>query len=98
VDGAKLWSDGPDWILDESKCPPNIVTKASDMSEAEKKVLQELCVVGVETNNVLETVVSKFELCKALRIFGWVISFLNNCRNPSTKITSAITTDEVVKL
>ena len=56
VDGDKLWSDGPDWISDESKWPPNIVTKASDMSEAEKKVLRELSAVGVETNDVLETV------------------------------------------
>ena len=56
VDGAKLWSDGPDWLSDESKWPPNIGTKASDMSEAEKKVLRELSAVGVETNDVLETV------------------------------------------
>ena len=98
VDGAKLWSDGPDWLSDESKWPPNIVTKASDTSEAEKRVLRELSAVGVETNDVLETVLSKFELCKALRIFGWVIRFRNNCRNPSTKVTGAITTDEVVKL
>jgi hypothetical protein len=62
VDGATLWSDGPDWLSDESKWPPNIVTKASDMSEAEKKVLRELSAVDVETNDVLETVLSKFEL------------------------------------
>ena len=98
VDGAKLWSDGPDWLSDESKWPPNIVTKASDTSEAEKRFLRELSAVGVETNDVLETVLSKFELCKTLRIFGWVIRFRNNCRNPSTKVTGAITTDEVVKL
>ena len=50
VDGAILWCYGPEWLADESKGPPKIVTKASEISDAEKKVLQELSAVGVETN------------------------------------------------
>ena len=50
VDGAILWCYGPEWLADESKWPPKIVRKASEISDAEKKVLQELSAVGVETN------------------------------------------------
>ncbi len=96
VNGANLWCNGPDWLSDESKWPPEIVTKASVTSEVEK-VLRELSAVSIETTPFLETVLDKFDLCKALRIFVWVTHFINNCRNTPTKITGAVTTDEVMK-
>ena len=34
VDGARLWCQGPDWLSDESRWPPKLVTKASDVSRS----------------------------------------------------------------
>ena len=42
VDGARFWCQGPDWLSDESRWPPKLVTKASDVSDAEKRVLREM--------------------------------------------------------
>ena len=65
VNGAKLWCNGRHWLSDEIKWPPEIVTKASVTSEVEK-VLRELSAVSIETTPFLETVLDKFDLCKAL--------------------------------
>ena len=96
VTTAELWWNGPPWLADPSKWPPQIVTKASEMSNAERKVQRELSVVGVEDKNYLDTILSKFGLRKALRIFGWVSRFIHNSRNPSKEIDGAMTTDEVL--
>ena len=96
VTTAELWWNGPPWLVDPSKWPPQIVTKASEMSDAERKVQREFSVVGVEDRNYLDTILSKFGLRKALRIFGWVSRFIHNYRNPSKKIDGAMTTDEVL--
>ena len=96
VTTADLWWNGPPWLADLSKWPPQIVTKASEMSDAERKVQRELSVVGVEDRNYLDTILSKFGLRKALRIFGWVSRFIHNSRNPSKKIDGAMTTAEVL--
>ena len=53
VNAANLWWNGPDWLSDETKWPPKIVTKASDVSDAERKVQREVSAVGVEMNAFL---------------------------------------------
>lgn len=58
-------SNGPDWLSDEIKWPPNIVMKACDMSEAVKKVLR-TCLQLVLFFILL--LLSKFDLCKAVVI------------------------------
>ena len=55
VTTAELWWNGPPWLADPSKWPPQIVTTASEMSDAEKKVQRELSVVGVKDRNYLDT-------------------------------------------
>ena len=96
VDGARLWCQGPDWLSDESRWPPKLVTKASDVSDAEKRVLREMSAVAVEASTS-DNIIEKFELCKALRIVGWVTRFINNCRKVSTYAFGTITTDEIMK-
>ena len=93
---AELWWNGPPWLADPSKWLPQIMTKASEMSDTERKVQRELSVVGVKNRNDLDTMLGKFTLHKALRIFGWVSWFIHNSRNPSKKIDGAMTTDEVL--
>ena len=96
VTAAELWWKGPTWLAHPSKWPPQIVTKASEISDGERKVQRELSVVGVEVSNYFDTILSKFGLGKAIRIFGWVSRFIHNSRNPSKKIDGAMTTDEVL--
>ena len=96
VTAAELWWKGPTWLAHPSKWPPQIVTKASEMSDGERKVQRELSVVGVEVSNYFDTILSKFGLRKAMRIFGWVSRFIHNSRNPSKRIVGAMTTDEVL--
>ena len=52
--------------------------------------------VGVEVSNYFDTILSKFGLRKAMRIFGWVSRFIHNSRNAFKKIDGAKTTDEVL--
>ena len=46
VIGAQLWWNGPSWLADPTKWPPEVVTEPSPESAAERKVQQELFVVG----------------------------------------------------
>ena len=96
VTAAELWWKCPTWLADPSKWPHQIVTKTKEMSNGERKVQRELSVVGLEVSNYFDTFLSKFGLHKAMRIFGWVLQFIHNSRNPSKKIDRAMTTDEVL--
>ena len=98
VDGNKLWWNGPDWLSNECQWSPNLVTKPSETSEAERKVQRELFAVGVErANSLVDRVLEKFDLCKALRVMCYVARFINNCRPSAEKLTGEISTEEYVK-
>ena len=96
VTAVELWWNGPTWLEDSSKWPPQIVTKASEVSDGERKVQRELSVVLVEVSNYLDTILGKFGLRKAMRFFGWVSRFIHHSRNPSKKMDGAMTTDKVL--
>ena len=97
VEENDLWWNGPTWLANSDRWPPNLVTKASETSEAERKVRRELFAVGVErANSLIDRVLEKFDLRKALRILGWISRFAHNCRHPSEKITGAMTTNKIL--
>ena len=81
---AELWWNGP-----------TCLAQASEQSDVEREVQRELCVVGVEGSNNLDTILNKFGLRKAMRVFGWVSRFIHNSRNPSEKINLALTTNKI---
>ncbi|XP_068720014.1 uncharacterized protein [Montipora capricornis] len=95
VTGAQLWWNGPTWLTDPANWPPEVVTKPSPESLAERKVQQELFAVGVEGKSDLEIVLEKFDLRKALRIGAWVARFLRNSRNSTNKAKGPLSTAEV---
>ena len=68
VNEAELWWNGPPWLFDPSQWLANIVTMATDDSDAGRKVQRELFALGVETNHDFDTVLKKFGLRKAMRI------------------------------
>ena len=69
---------------------------AVNLAGAERKVQQELSMVGVEDCDSLNNILDKFGLRKALRICGWVSRFIQCFRNPSEKISRLLTTDEIL--
>ena len=64
---------------------------------AERKLRQEAFAVGVEARDDFDLVQWKFELRKAVRIGTWVMRFLHNSRNSSSKTKGPLTTAEVEK-
>ena len=96
VEKNDLWWNGPTWLANSDEWPPEIVTKACETSEEERKVTKEPSLVGIEGTNPLVSVLNKFDLRKALRILGWISRFAHNCRHPSEKITGAMTTNEIL--
>ena len=38
VDGPRLWCQGPDWLSDESRWPPKLVTKANNVSDVSELI------------------------------------------------------------
>ena len=69
----------------------------SPESMAERKLQQEVFAVGVETRADFDLVLWKFDLRKAVRIGAWVMRFLHNSRNSSSKTKGPLTTVEVEK-
>ena len=92
---AELLWNGPPWLSDPSQWPADIVTKATDDSNAEKKVQRELFALSVEANDDFDTGLEKFGLRKAMRICAWILRFNHNSRHPSEKIIGPLTTKEI---
>lgn len=97
VVGAELWWDGPAWLSEPANWPDDIMPEPSPESMAERKLQQEVFAVGVETRDDFDLVLWKFELRKAVRIGAWVMRFLHNSRNSSSKTKGPLTTAEVEK-
>lgn len=97
VTGAPPRWNRPTWFTDPANWPPEVVTKPSPESLAERKVQQELFAVGVEGKGHLEVVLEKFDLRKALRIGAWVTRFLLNSRNSTNKAKGPLSTADVTR-
>ena len=72
VTKAELWWRGPKWLADPKKWPTDIVTHATQESQAERKVQRELFAGTVEVNHDFDHVLEKFGLRKALRVCAWI--------------------------
>ena len=75
VTKAELWRRGPEWLADPKKWPTDIVTHATQESQAEGKVQRELFAGTFEVNHNFDHVLKKFGLCKALRVCAWISRF-----------------------
>ena len=73
------------------------MSEPSPESMVERKLQQEVFAVGVDTRNDFDLVLWKFELRKAVRIGAWVLGFLHNLRNFSSKSKGPLTTAKVQK-
>jgi len=90
------WLNGPDWLGDREKWPPNIVSAATQESECEAKKIQTILAAAIPVeDNVLDKLLDKHNLKKTLRIASWIERFLANCRG--RKISGTLTSEELEK-
>ena len=80
---SELWRQGPDWLSDPSKWPPNIALEPSQESRPEAKVLRNVFTTTTATPRVsdqLDELLEAHELRKVLKIGAWIRRFIDNCR------------------
>ena len=95
VTDVQLWWRGPERLADLTSWPEDIVTQASQQSDAERKVQREIFAAAMKISDVLDRVLEKFDLHKALRVCAWVSRFIRNCQHPSEKIQGPLLTQEI---
>ena len=81
TDCKPCWS-GPVWLPSKDAWPPDIVTRASPETQVEAKVTKELFARAEATNDLLDEILAKFTLTKAIRVSAWVTRFARNIRLP----------------
>ena len=60
VTGKQIWWNGPDWLLNRSKWPPNLVSGPSPESQAEVKATQQVLAGAIESHDRLDELLAKF--------------------------------------
>ena len=66
---ANLWWEGPDWLDNHEKWPPNITTQDTSETQAETKVaVKELFAVAVLVEDELDQLLQKYDYWKTVRI------------------------------
>ena len=87
--------------LDLNGCkilPTDIVTKLTNKTESEAKVIKKILSVAVEKDDQQDGLLPKYRLCKTLSIKSWIIRFITNCRAPSKgRIRGPIIMSSIVK-
>ena len=94
---GNLWWNGPEWIAYVENWPERIITKPTTESESEAKKIREMLTVAIpsEDIDVTQSILSKFELKKTIRIFAWICRFVKNCRKAKDQRTKGtIKTEE----
>ena len=71
------------------------MTRATDDSNAEKKVQRELFALGVEANDDFDIVLKMFGLHKAMRICAWIWRVNHDSRHSCEKIIGPLTIKEI---
>ena len=71
VTGLQLWWRGPEWLSALTSWPKDIVTQASQQSDAERKVQREIFAADIKISDKLDRVLEKFDLHKTLRVCAW---------------------------
>ena len=92
----ELWWNGPEWLSNEIYWPPNLVTSASTALEEEAKVIRELLntVQTEEPIDMLDELLEKRDLRRALPVAAWVTRFVHNCRRRK-KLTGTLMKNEI---
>ena len=95
VTDVQLWWRGPERFADLTSWPEDIVTQASQQSDAERKVQREIFAAAIKISDDLDRVLEKFDLHKDLRVCKWASRFIHNCQHPLEKIQGPLSTQEI---
>ena len=91
-----LWKQGPTWLGDPSKWPPDIVLEPSPETSVEAKVKRVIVSLAVPIKDVLDNVLSTHPLPRVLRIGAWMWRFIRNCQTkPRNRQIGPISTEEI---
>ena len=84
-------------MQDRSTWPPNPVSKASEVTEAESKNVREvLAAVTVDQKpDEFDQLLERHDLRKVLQVRAWLVRFVRNSRRDTPSITGPITTAEI---
>ena len=93
---TKLWWNGPEWLSDQDNWPIKQLTFASAASEEEAKVIRELLNASQtkEPTDIMDQLLEKHNLRRALRVEAWAARFVHNCRGRK-KLSGVLTKTEV---
>lgn len=96
LENQELWWEGPRWLPYSVDWPPNIVTKASNESLVEAKVVKELFMHTHTGRDLFNPVLEKYSLSKSIRVRAWVTRFIYNTQHPGTRRSGHLTTEELL--
>ena len=93
---TKLWWNGPEWLSDQDNWPIKQLTSASAASEEEAKVIREVLNASQtkEPTDIMDQLLEKHNLRRALRVEAWAARFVHNCRGRK-KLSGVLTKTEV---
>ena len=80
----QLWQNGPDWLADPNKWPPNVVLEPSPESSAEAKTVRNIFTTTTATMrgaDEFDELLQAHALHRVLRIGAWIRRFVENCRH-----------------
>ena len=76
--------------------PKNIVTKASEESQAVAKLVKEVFMPVHTGSNLFYPLQDKYCLSKTVQVQAWISRFIYNARHPGAKVRGPLTTEEVL--
>lgn len=91
----QLWLNGPEWLNDNRAWPPDIVTHATEESEAEAKTIRTVLGLINDETDCFDRILEKFSLQKTLRVCAWISRFIANLQHPDSRTFGPLTTDEL---
>ena len=73
---GELWRKGPPWLEEENLWPEDIVTSATEETEAEAVKIKEVLATAVTyQEGQMDSLLEKFSYWKLLRITAWTLRF-----------------------
>ena len=98
VEENQLWCQGPDWLSQPEKWPPDLKTTDCAESNEELRLTKQVFALATETEDELVKLLSKFTYWKTLRVIAWVLRFAGNIRcTPDQRVNGPVTTTELEK-
>ncbi|KAK3727098.1 hypothetical protein QZH41_006023 [Actinostola sp. cb2023] len=97
---SDMWLQGPDWMADKEKWPPQPeVTESDEIAKEKAKTQQQekqlMAKEEPKKQSVLDALLDKYSSCwKLQRVVALVQRFLNNCRS-GEKRTGPLSTEEI---